>query len=254
MPATPPQTSPALALHPLPTQSLARPPPGIPRSHSGGPVCRSPGAIALVPAVEWSVALLSAVACIGGDELRAKAARDATIEAASSEGAAAASLPGDWKPVRDPAWGAEPSNRGTENLFAKLLGKSDAEVDEKVVTAVNRFFGIGTGDPAELIRDSGYRLYYELPQDPTMAFIWAADSNDVRSEGMSYGMMIAVQMNMQRQFDRLWKFARTFMQYPSDTPLSAWRHYFKWQGNVRVERADGVEREVWAADDASAGR
>ena len=49
-----------------------------------------------------------------------------------------------------------------------------------------------------------------------MAFIWAADSDDVRSEGMSYGMMIAVQMNLQPQFDRLWKFAKTYMQFPSD--------------------------------------
>ena len=49
-----------------------------------------------------------------------------------------------------------------------------------------------------------------------MAFIWAADSDDVRSEGMSYGMMIAVQMNLQAQFDRLWKFAKTYMQFPGD--------------------------------------
>ena len=34
-----------------------------------------------------------------------------------------------------------------------------------------------------------------------MAFIWAADSDDVRSEGMSYGMMIAVQMDLQTQFE-----------------------------------------------------
>src|SRR5262249_34273258 len=70
------------------------------------------------------------------------------------------------------------------------------------------------------------------PQDPSMAFIWAADSDDVRSEGMSYGMMIAVQMNLRPQFDRLWKFARTHMQYPADSELGAWRHYFRWQGKV----------------------
>jgi oligosaccharide reducing-end xylanase len=238
MPANPRQSAPPARPTPCrPNPSVSR----RPASLAVIPPSRLPAArvrSARLPAAAWSTAaLLAAVACIGGDDLRAKAARDATSEAAGPESAAAARLPGDWKPVRDPAWGAEPSNRGTENLFATLLGKSDAEVDEKVVTAVHRFFGIGTGDPAELIRDSGYRLYYELPQDPTMAFIWAADSNDVRSEGMSYGMMIAVQMNMQRQFDRLWKFARTFMQYPNDSPLSAWRHYFKWQGSVRVESA-----------------
>jgi oligosaccharide reducing-end xylanase len=39
-------------------------------------------------------------------------------------------------------------------------------------------------------------------------------------------------MNLREQFDRLWKFARTYMQYPPDTELPAWRHYFRWQGKV----------------------
>jgi oligosaccharide reducing-end xylanase len=140
--------------------------------------------------------------------------------------------PGEWKPAREQAWGAERQDRATANLFVELLGKSQAEVDEKVKTAVDRFFGIGTGEPNEMVKDSGYRVYFELPQDPTQAFIWAADSNDIRSEGMSYGMMIAVQMNMREQFDRLWKFSRTHMQYPVDTELPAWRHYFRWQGKA----------------------
>ncbi|HWO13781.1 MAG TPA: glycosyl hydrolase family 8 [Polyangiaceae bacterium] len=118
------------------------------------------------------------------------------------------------------------------DLFAALLGKSSAEVDEKVTTAVNRFFGIGTGESAVPVVATGYRCYYELPQDPSLAFIWAADSNDVRSEGMSYGMMIAVQVDLHEQFDRLWNFARTYMQYPAGSEITAWRHYFKWQGSV----------------------
>ncbi|HVZ33668.1 MAG TPA: glycosyl hydrolase family 8, partial [Polyangiaceae bacterium] len=178
---------------------------------------------------------LGTLACIGGDELRAKASRDAQIQAANAPDAASEALPAEWKPKREPAWGEARANRGTQDLFTELLGKTETEVDEKVGTAVHRFFGIDTNEPAQLIRDSGYRLYYQLPQDPSMAFIWAADSNDVRSEGMSYGMMLAVQMNLQPEFDRLWKFARTYMQYPSDTSLSAWRSYFRWQGSVRAE-------------------
>ncbi|HEX2871031.1 MAG TPA: glycosyl hydrolase family 8, partial [Polyangiaceae bacterium] len=67
---------------------------------------------------------------------------------------------------------------------------------------------------------------------PSMAFIWAADSNDIRSEGMSYGMMIAVQVGLQAEFDKLWKFAKTHMQYPADTAVASWKHYFRWQGTV----------------------
>ncbi len=127
------------------------------------------------------------------------------------------------------------SSTGTVNLFAELAGKTQEEVDQKVTTAVNRFFGIGTGEPNELIVEMGYRCYYELPQDPSMAFIWAADSNDIRSEGMSYGMMIAVQAGLREQFDRLWKFSKTYLQYPADSEIGAWRHYFKWQGTVAAD-------------------
>ena len=122
-------------------------------------------------------------------------------------------------------------------LFVSLAGKTQADVNTKLTTAVNRFFGIGTGESATPTAATGYRCYYELPQDASMAFIWAADSDDVRSEGMSYGMMIAVQMNMQTQFDRLWKFAKTYMQFPATSGMSAWRHYFKWQGTVNRSSA-----------------
>jgi oligosaccharide reducing-end xylanase len=129
---------------------------------------------------------------------------------------------------------APPADEVNVNLFGTLLGKSDAEVDEKVNTAVARFFGIGTDEPNELIVESGYRCYYELPQDSSLGFIWAADSNDIRSEGMSYGMMIAVQADLREQFDRLWKFTKTYLQFPADSELVAWRHYFRWQGSVNT--------------------
>ncbi len=122
-------------------------------------------------------------------------------------------------------------------LFVSLVGKTQADVNTKLTTAVNRFFGIGTGESTTPTAATGYRCYYELPQDASMAFIWAADSDDVRSEGMSYGMMIAVQMNMQPQFDRLWKFAKTYMQFPGTSSTTAWRYYFKWQGTVNRSNA-----------------
>ncbi len=48
-----------------------------------------------------------------------------------------------------------------------------------------------------------------------MAYIYTADTDDVRSEGMSYGMMICVQMDKQEEFNRLWKWAKTYMQHTS---------------------------------------
>src|SRR5688572_239373 len=124
------------------------------------------------------------------------------------------------------------------NLFSDLLGIPQAEVDAKLDLAVRRIFGIGTGEPATPVQNSGYRLYYTLPQDPNMAFIWTPDTEDIRSEGMSYGMMIAVQMDLQGEFDRLWRFAKTFMQHPADSGLTSWRYYFRWVGRVNTEDAN----------------
>jgi len=53
------------------------------------------------------------------------------------------------------------------------------------------------------------------------AYIKDIASNDILSEGMSYGKMIAVQMNDQATFDKLWRFTKTYMQN-SDKTL-AWR-------------------------------
>jgi oligosaccharide reducing-end xylanase len=123
---------------------------------------------------------------------------------------------------------------GAVNLFTDLLGIPDAQVAEKITLAANRIFGIGTGESTIPDMNAGYRVYYELPQNPEQAFIWAADSSDIRSEGMSYGMMIAVQLDMPQQFDRLWNFAKAYMQFPADSEISAWRHYFRWQGSVNT--------------------
>jgi len=128
----------------------------------------------------------------------------------------------------------ERPTKGTPNLFTRDLGIGVGEVDAKLTTAVNRFFGIGTNEPATPTRDTGFRVYYELPQDRSMAFIWTTDSNDVRSEGMSYGMMIALQMDMQQQFNALWKFAKTFMQFPQNSATTSWRGNFRWQGTVNT--------------------
>ncbi|HKO89798.1 MAG TPA: glycosyl hydrolase family 8, partial [Polyangiaceae bacterium] len=61
--------------------------------------------------------------------------------------------------------------------------------------------------------------------------------------GMSYGMMIAVQSNLHEQFDRLWKFSKTYLQFPPDSPIAAWRNYFRWQGRV-----DTTNPASWAVN------
>ena len=53
------------------------------------------------------------------------------------------------------------------------------------------------------------RVYFEAGGD--MGYIVDTGNNDARTEGMSYGMMICVQLDMHEEFDRIWKWAKTYM-------------------------------------------
>ncbi len=133
-----------------------------------------------------------------------------------------------------PVGAVEPSAAGAfatghyRNLFKEYLGKSDAEIDARVQSAWRQLFA---GDPAT------QRLYYPVGGD--MAYIPDVGNRDVRTEGLSYGMMICVQLGHQPEFNALWKFARTHM-YHEQGPL---RGYFTWHTayNGTMTRDDGSE-------------
>ena len=133
---------------------------------------------------------------------------------------------GDVKPLPDaptPASVGAVSTGKYRNLF-KELGYSDAEIDKKVESAWQKFF-YGTDEE---------RIYYPVGDD--MAYIYTADTDDVRSEGMSYGMMICVQMDKQEEFNRLWKWAKTYMQHKS----GEFKGYFAWQMNTNGTKKDNT--------------
>ena len=101
------------------------------------------------------------------------------------------------------------------NLFREY-GYSEDEINKKVESTWEKLF-YGTKDE---------RLYY--PVGDNMAYIYTADTDDVRSEGMSYGMMICVQMDKKEEFNCLWKWAKTHMQHKS----GEYKGYFAWQMNT----------------------
>lgn len=84
------------------------------------------------------------------------------------------------------------------NVFAEL-GKDPAAVEQRLKEVIHFYF-YGAEDE---------RVYYPVGED--MAYICDTGNNDARTEGMSYGMMICVQMDMKEEFDRLWKWAKTYM-------------------------------------------
>ncbi len=121
------------------------------------------------------------------------------------------------------------------NLFSELLGKNDSEIKSKLDTSFNHlFFG----------NDSTQRVYYPVGND--MAYVEDVGDADVRTEGMSYGMMIAVQMDRKDVFDRLWNWANTYMRV-KDGPQKG---YFAWQcktdGSV-ISSSTASDGEEWFA-------
>jgi oligosaccharide reducing-end xylanase len=115
------------------------------------------------------------------------------------------------------------------DLFSELLDKSEAEVNTRIDNAFSQLF---YGD------DKTQRVYY--PVDPDMAYIKDINYNDVRTEGMSYGMMIAVQLNKKNEFDRLWKWAKTYMQHQGGPG----KNYFAWHC-----KSDGTKISLNSASD-----
>jgi oligosaccharide reducing-end xylanase len=119
------------------------------------------------------------------------------------------------------------------NLFKDYLGKSDEEIQAKIDAAFEQlFYG----------HDEIERVYYPVGSD--MAYISDIANADVRSEGMSYGMMIAVQLNKKEEFDRLWKWTKTYM-YQSD---GGYKGYFAWHcktDGTQLAANPASDGEVW---------
>ena len=95
------------------------------------------------------------------------------------------------------------------NLFVEA-GHSEAEVEAKLRQVFDDVF------------KGKNRCYFEAGKD--MAYISDLKNKDVRTEGMSYGMMIAVQFDRKDIFDRLWRWSKKYMQM-QDGPMKG---YFRW--------------------------
>lgn len=111
------------------------------------------------------------------------------------------------------------------NLF-KELGYTDKEVADKLEEI---FHGVFAGPD---------KVYFEA--DDSTAYISDIKNNDVRTEGMSYGMMIAVQLDKKDIFDRLWRWARKHMQH-HEGPRDG---YFAWSC-----KTDGTRNSDGSASD-----
>jgi oligosaccharide reducing-end xylanase len=158
-----------------------------------------------------SLSLLALLAAAG---LSCSAARSS---AAPSEAAAAQPAEARLASTEPAPAGAVPTGK-YRNLFAEL-GKSARDVDAKLGDAYQRLFH-GSADEV-LMFDAGRN------ERGPLAYIHDVGNDDVRSEGMSYGMMIAVQCDRKNDFDALWNWSKTFMQVSHAAhPVKG---YFAWR-------------------------
>ena len=136
------------------------------------------------------------------------------------------------KDIKDPRGKMKPWEKGAfetgkyRNVFLEA-GYKQKDIDAKLAKAYYDVF------------EGPNRVYFEVGD--SMAYISDLKNHDVRTEGMSYGMMIAVQLNKKDVFDRLWRWAKKYMQHQS----GPWKDYFAWS----VKPKTGIHNSEGAASD-----
>ena len=120
------------------------------------------------------------------------------------------------------------------NLFAEA-GHSPKQIQAKIDAAYAQLFH------GDLLRQSVAFAAGSNANGPLM-YLTDWGNHDVRTEGMSYGMMISVQLNKKADFDALWNWAKTYM-YVSDPKHPAYG-YFSWSC-----KTDGSPNEETPAPD-----
>lgn len=125
----------------------------------------------------------------------------------------------------------KPWNKGAfetrkyRNLFVEM-GYSKQAVDAKLQEVFNDvFYGPN-------------KVYFEVGD--SMAYVSDIKNHDARTEGMSYGLMLAVQFDKKDIFDRLWRWSKKYMQHQEGEREG----YFAWSCKV-----DGTQNSAGAASD-----
>jgi len=103
------------------------------------------------------------------------------------------------------------------NIF-KDAGYKQNDIDKKLAKAYYDVF------------EGATKVYFE--EGDSLGYVSDVKNNDARTEGMSYGMMIAVQLDKKDVFDRLWRWSVKYMQHQNG-PREA---YFAWSVNPQTKK------------------
>ena len=113
-----------------------------------------------------------------------------------------------------------------QNLFKKA-GYSQSDIDHKIEKAYSAIF------------EGPNKIYFEVGD--SMAYVSDVKNHDARTEGLSYGMMVAVQLNKKDVFDRLWRWTKKNMQHQGGSRDA----YFAWS----IEPKSGKHNSEGSASD-----
>lgn len=89
-------------------------------------------------------------------------------------------------------------NKSYRNVFQEM-GYTEEEINKRVADTFEELF---YGED---------RFFHFFENDDTIGYMEDTGNHDARTEGMSYGMMMCVQMDRKKEFDSLWKFTKTYM-------------------------------------------
>jgi len=119
------------------------------------------------------------------------------------------------KEIKDPRgimkpWKDGASKTGNYRNVFHEAGYKQADIDTKLAKAYHDVF------------EGPNKVYFEVGD--SMAYVSDLKNHDARTEGLSYGLMVAVQLNKKDVFDRLWRWTKKNMQHQN----GAREAYFAW--------------------------
>jgi oligosaccharide reducing-end xylanase len=137
------------------------------------------------------------------------------------------------KPAGADGTGAYATGR-YRNLFAEA-GHPQKEIRAKIDSAFRQLFH---GNPQT------QTVYYAAGANSNgpLAYITDIKHNDVRTEGLSYGMIIAAELDKKAEFDALWNWSKTYL-FVAETNHPCFG-FFAWQA-----KTNGVRMSQFVAPD-----
>ena len=125
------------------------------------------------------------------------------------------------KDIKDSRGKIKPWKKGAwetgkyRNVFLDA-GYSQKDIDAKLAKAYYDVF------------EGPNKVYFEVGD--SMAYVSDVKNRDARTEGLSYGMMVAVQLNKKAVFDKLWRWTKKYMQHQGGSRDA----YFAWSVELKA--------------------